>query len=260
MLIRADARLIPLRDACVQTVVTSPPYWGGLRDYGNSRQLGLERQPADYVMAMVDVFREVRRVLRPDGTLWLNLGDVYAASGKGGGGTARRSCWDTVRERKGFRMPPPGFKMKDLTLVPFLLASALREDGWYLRSTIVWRKSAAVEPMRRDRPAVSHEYLFLLALAEIYQAENPGEPWWGHSVWDIRSDANGTHPAIMPRELVRRCIAVSSRPGQLVLDPFIGSGTVGLVAEQQNRRWVGLDLEYQELAAKRTSQRSLVIA
>lgn len=259
MIVRADARHIPLVDGCAQTVVTSPPYWGGLRDYGDPAQLGLEREPCAYVETLVAVFREVRRVLKADGTLWLNMGDVYAASGKGGGGSrGDRACWSTVKERKGFRMPPDGFKQKDLTLVPFMVAAALRIDGWYLRSVIIWRKQSAVEPMRHDRPAVSHEYVFLLTLNEAYFAVNPGERWWGHSVWDIQSDADASHPAAMPSELARRCIVSSCALGGLVFDPFLGSGTVGAVAECLGRRWVGADLSYQDLAANRTRQRGLL--
>lgn len=227
----------------VQCCVTSPPYWGGLRDYGHASQLGMERQPAGYVETLVEVFRGVRNALRDDGTLWLNVGDVYAASGKGGGGNrGDRKAWETVSERKGFRMPPDGYKMKDLTGVAFALADALRVDGWYLRSTIIWRKPSAVEPMRADRPAVSHEYLFLLSKQEIYACEDPGEKWWGHTVWDIRSDSDGSHPAAMPSELARRCIVAGSKPGQVVLDPFGGSGTTGLVAKQFDRSAVLLEL------------------
>lgn len=258
MLIRGDARFLPLIDASVQTCVTSPPYWGGLRDYGHASQIGLEREPSAYVDELVTVFREVRRVLRLDGTLWLNLGDVYAASGKGGGGNrGGRACWETVRDRKGFRMPPPGFKQKDLTLVPFAVANALRADGWYLRSVIVWRKKSATEPMRIDRPAVSHEYVFLLAKSETYFAANPQEKWWGHTVWDIETDADALHPAAMPSELARRCIVASSRSDDVVLDPFVGGGTVSAVAERVGRRSVGLDLNYQVTAASRTAQRNM---
>lgn len=244
-IINGDCRtmLATLPDQSVQCCVTSPPYWGGLRDYGHDDQIGLEREPADYVSVLVGVFREVRRVLRDDGTLWLNVGDVYAASGKGGGGSrGDRKSWDTITDRKGFRMPPAGYKMKDLTLVAFALANALRVDGWYLRSTIIWRKPAAVEPMRADRPAVSHEYLFLLSKHEIYAASNPGEKWWGHTVWDIRTDSDGSHPAAMPSELARRCILVGSQVGDTVLDPFGGSGTTGLIAKQLGRSAVLVEL------------------
>jgi site-specific DNA-methyltransferase (cytosine-N4-specific) len=253
-LLNADARALPLLAESVQCCVTSPPYWGGLRDYGHPAQIGLERDPADYVSALVMVFREVRRVLKPRGTLWLNVGDVYAASGKGGGGNrGGRACWSTVRERKGFRMPPQGFKMKDLTLVPFALADALRRDGWYLRAAVVWKKASAAEPMRLDRPALSHEYVYLLSKSEQYDARNPGEPWWGHTVWEIAQDSDGSHPAAMPRELARRCIVARER----VLDPFMGSGTVGAVAERNGRKWVGCDLGYHELGRESTAQRGL---
>jgi DNA modification methylase len=228
-----------LAENSVHCCVTSPPYWGGLRDYGHAAQLGLERDPAAYVTALVEVFRDVRRVLRGDGCLWLNVGDVYAASGKGGGGSAgERDCWSTVRERKGFRMPPAGYKMKDLTLVAFQVADALRRDGWYLRSTVIWRKHAATEPMRLDRPAVSHEYLFLLAPSEQYQCRGVGEPWWGHSVWD-------------PSELARRCIVTGCPEGGTVLDPFGGAGTTGLVADQLQRNAVLVELNPDYIAIAR---------
>ncbi len=197
----------------------------------------------------MEVFREVRRVLTADGTLWLNVGDVYAAGGNGGGGKKDRKAWATVAGRKGFRMPPHGYKMKDLTLVAFALADAIRRDGWYLRSTIIWRKPSAVEPMRADRVAVSHEYLFLFSKEKRSAAKNPGEKWWGHSVWDIRSDSDGTHPAAMPSELARRCIVAGSSPGGVVLDPFGGSGTTGRVAEQNDRTAVLIELNEDYAAA-----------
>jgi site-specific DNA-methyltransferase (cytosine-N4-specific) len=246
--------------AKVRCIVTSPPYWGGVRDYGRAEQLGLERDPADYVQALVQVFALARNVLADDGSLWLNVGDVFAASGKGGGGNAGdRSSWATVKERKGFRMPPAGYKMKDLTLVPFALADALRRDGWYLRQTIVWRKPAAVEPLRLDRPASSHEYVFLLTKAEHYAVRNPGHKWWGHSVWDIRTDSDGSHPAAMPSELAERCIVCATEPGDVVLDPFVGSGTTARVAQALGRQWVGIELndDYTGLQVASVSQSSL---
>lgn len=124
------------------------------------------------------------------------------------------------------------------------------------RQTIIWRKPAAVEPLRLDRPATSHEYLYLLARSEHYYARNPGERWWGHSVWEVSNDRCGQHPAAMPIELARRCIVCSSKPGDLVLDPFFGSGTTGAVAESLGRRWLGIELNeaYIELSRKRTAQ------
>lgn len=244
----------------VQTCVTSPPYCGGLRDYGCDGQIGLERDPADYVAALSRVFLEVRRVLSASGALWLNIGDTFAASGKGGGGSAgKRGSWDTVSERKGFRMPPDGYKMKDLTLVPFQVADRLRRDGWYLRQTVVWEKLSAVEPVRLDRPSSSHEYLFLFAKSETYATRDPGEKWWQASVWRVPSDVCADHPATMPRELARRCVVASSSRGGIVLDPFGGAGTTGLVAEQEGRRAVLIELnpQYAAMARRRIVQSRL---
>lgn len=232
-----------LPDGCAQTCVTSPPYWGGLRDYGTPGQLGLERNPDAYTDTLAAAFAETARVLKPDGCLWLNLGDAYAASGKGGGGNrGSRRAWETVKDRKGFRMPPAGFKMKDLTLTPFRVAERLRADGWYLRATIIWSKPSAVEPMRLDRPAVSHEYLFLFSRSRVYRCEDPGEPWWGQTVWVVGSETRVDHPAAMPAELARRCIVASSQLGDVVLDPFAGSGTTLAVALELGRRAVGVEL------------------
>ena len=232
--------------------VTSPPYWGGLRDYGHPGQIGLERNPSDYVDVLSAVFVDIRRVLADDGTLWLNVGDVYAASGKGGGGSAgTRGSWDTVRDRKGFRMPPEGYKQKDLTLVPMLLADRLRRDGWYLRQTVIWSKPSATEPKRLDRPSVSHEYLFLFAASEQYAARDPGEDWWGQSVWTIQPEADPGHPAVMPAELVRRCVLSSSSEGDAVIDPFAGSGMVGRVCSRWGRRFIGIEISDEHYATAR---------
>jgi site-specific DNA-methyltransferase (cytosine-N4-specific) len=236
----------------VQTCVTSPPYWGGLRDYGMPGQIGLERDPVDYVYDIVEVARAVRTLLVDGGTFWLNVGDAYAASGKGGGGNAgSRGAWETVRDRKGFRMPPRGYKMKDLVLASFAVAEAMRADGWYLRSTIVWEKPSAVEPTRLDRPAVSHEYLFLFSNSEIYTAHQPGAAWWSHSVWRITQDREALHPAAFPRELAARCIVVGSRAGDTVLDPFMGSGTVAHVCKSMARNFIGCELNPTYVAIKR---------
>ena len=243
--IQGDCReILPtLDEESVHCVVTSPPYWGGLRDYGIPGQIGLERQPEEYVRVLVEVFDMVRRVLRSDGSLWLNVGDVYAASGKGGGGNqGDRHAWETVKHRKGFRMPPPGYKMKDLTLVAMQLGDALRRAGWYMRSTIIWRKPAAVEPMRLDRPAVSHEYIYLLTKSEECTVRNPGEAWWGHTVWEFAPENDAEHPAAFPPELPRRCIVASTKVGDTLLDPFGGHGTTGFVADRLKRNAVQIEL------------------
>lgn len=153
----------------VNCCVTSPPYWG-LRDYEVDGQIGLEKTPEEYVNNLVDVFREVRRVLREDGTLWLNLGDSYASGGRGGGGsfTDERRAWKSNSEAKGWRSASSGLKNKDLVGIPWMVAFALRADGWYLRSDIIWEKPNAMPSSVKDRPTVSHEYIFLLSKNSMY--------------------------------------------------------------------------------------------
>ena len=179
MIIQADARNIPLRDGCVQTVVTSPPYWG-LRDYGVSGQIGLEPTPEDYVATMVAVFREVRRVLRDDGTVWLNLGDSYAVRRYWRRSEAvrqigsRRRIAARISTRQAFRAEwrrhevLAGLKPKDLCGIPWRVAFALQADGWYLRSDIIWAKPNPMPESVTDRPTRSHEYIFLLSKSERY--------------------------------------------------------------------------------------------
>lgn len=264
LLLQGSASHLPLRDESVQCVVTSPPYFGSVRVYQGAQTipgwgcvLGEERNPSEYAVHLVEVFREVRRVLRRDGTVWLNIGDVYAASGKGGGGIrgARATNWSAVvTERKGFRMPPAGYKQKDITSIPFTVVDALRADGWYHRATIIWSKPCAVEPKRLDRPSLSHEYLFMLSRSEQYAARDPGEAWWQRSVWDISPVGSAEHPAMFPDELPRRCIVSSSKPGDVVLDPFNGSGTTGRVAIRHGRSYVGLDISREYLAEQATKR------
>jgi len=186
MIIRADARSLPLKDGCVNCVVTSPPYFG-LRDYGVARQIGLEPTPEAYVSALITVFREVRRVLKSDGVCWLNLGDSYAGSGKGGNpdkgkqstnrgsqsigvlygkiGDSARLASVTNVTRKTWEI---GAKAKDLLMIPARVALALQADGWYLRSDIIWSKPNPMPESVADRPTRAHEYLFLLAKSERY--------------------------------------------------------------------------------------------
>lgn len=180
LIVQADARQIPLADFSVNCVVTSPPYWG-LRDYGVAGQVGLEPTPEEYISAMVAVFREVKRVLRDDGTLWLNLGDSYSGSwarsdnpgGKGGLSKMQASNLGsyTVGESVSRAVPrvcPNGLKPKDLIGIPWMLAFALRSDGWYLRSDIIWSKPNPMPESVTDRPTKAHEYIFLLSKSEKY--------------------------------------------------------------------------------------------
>ncbi len=166
-------QLRTLPDELVQCCVTSPPYWG-LRDYGVAGQLGLEKTPEEYVAKMVEGFREVRRVLREDGVLWLNLGDSYASGGRGGGmdgedGEKQRSNQGALL---GPKKAPPGLKPKDLVGIPWLVAFALRADGWYLRSDIIWHKPNPMPESVTDRPTKSHEYIFLMSKSAKYHYDH----------------------------------------------------------------------------------------
>lgn len=247
--------LTDIPEESIHCCVTSPPYWAK-RDYGCRNQIGMEPTPEEYLERLVAVFDEVRRVLLPDGVCWINIGDSYASGGNGGGGSLSRSrkSYRAMAGRKGWRKEPPGYKDRDLTMVSAMLAILLRDAGWFLRQSIVWRRPNANEPVRRDRPSTSHEYLFLLSKSKRSRARDPGEKWWQSSVWDIApSSGIDGHGAPMPDELARRCIVASTGVGDTVLDPFGGAGTTGLVADRLGRDAVLIELnpEYCEMARHR---------
>jgi DNA modification methylase len=237
-----------------QTCITSPPYWS-LRDYGITGQIGLESSVEAYISALVDVFKHAQRVMREDGTLWLNIGDSYTSGGR----TWRAPDKKNPVRAMDIRPPTPaGLKPKDLIGVPWRLAFALQESGWYLRADIIWNKPNCQPESVKDRPTRSHEYLFLLSKSEKYlyqsgEARGPNERNL-RTVWDIHTQAlREAHFASFPPSLVRPCIALATREGDLVLDPFIGSGTTGVVALDMNRRFVGIELNpaYMEIAERR---------
>lgn len=306
-------------DCCV----TSPPYYG-LRDYGIPEQIGLQEQPEEYIQKLVLVFREVRRVLRDDGTLWLNMGDSYAGSNKErnkdgqpckGNSISRDSnnkFGGTLTAKKNI-----GYKSKDLMGIPWKLAFALQEDGWYLRQDIIWHKPNCMPESVKDRCTKSHEYIFLLSKSKKYYFDYEAikEPCVGfdnrlpagsegtltpnsrirkgnsktfrggvythdnafnnsaslernshgnspndegkrnkRDVWSVATRGyNGAHFATFPPELITPCVLAGSREGGLILDPFFGSGTTGEVAKNNNRKFLGIELnpEYAKLAAAR---------
>ena len=339
---RAQLALLP--GECVQTVVTSPPYWG-LRDYGVEGQIGLEPvmdclgwatgAPCGecFICHIVDVFRAVRRVLKKDGTCWVNMGDAYAGS-RGeflGPSEPSKAEWGKVASRRRDDEPiprsdvrVPGLKPKDMMCQPWRVAMALQADGWYLRQDIIWRKPNPMPETAKDRCTKQHEYLFLLSKSRryYYDAEaikepcspgtharlsqdlerqvgsaranggtRPGRPMKAvgakprtqgrkhdpadgnknnasfdaamavmpedrnkRSVWDIPTESfKGAHFATFPRALVRPCILAGSRPGDLVLDPFGGSGTTAAVAQELARDWVICELNtaYADIAHDR---------
>lgn len=248
------AELAKLPDESVHCVVTSPPYWRQ-RDYDVAGQIGLEATPEEYVDALSKVFGAVRRTLAPSGSCWLNIADKWAGGGNGGGGSLskKRSAWRQSVGKKGWRAPPAGWKEKDLVLTAFMTAERLRQDGWFLRKTIVWSKPSATEPCRIDRPSLSHEYVFLLSKINDSAARDPGESWWHSSVWEIAPEHFEDHPAVMPAELARRCILAGCPPGGTVLDCFLGSGTTALVADRLGRNCIGIELSeaYAAMARRR---------
>jgi len=291
-----------------QMCVTSPPYFG-LRDYGHDGQIGLEQTPDEYIKAMVEVFRCVWDVLADDGTLWLNIGDSYAAQrggthmpaqtvagGVGGKGNEKafRGMGDEKRGSAHRNASAIGLKHKDLIGIPWMLAFALRADGWYLRQDIIWSKPNPMPESVRDRCTKAHEYIFLLSKSERYffDSEAMKEPAVraGHkaggskyssadadtalggrhtaatlagvvaetrnrrSVWTVATQPyKGAHFATFPPDLIKPCILAGSRQDDIVLDPFMGSGTTAQVAIQHGRRYLGCELneEYKTLQDER---------
>ncbi len=318
-------------DESVHCCITSPPYFG-LRDYGMAGQIGLEQTPAEFVSRLVEVFREVRRVLRDDGTLWVNMGDSYASGGRGGGGTfmAERGdgAWKGRSEASGWRSAPQGLKHKDLVGIPWRLAFALQDDGWYLRQDIIWHKPNPMPESVRDRCTKAHEYLFLLSKSPRYYFDREAiaeplapasvarlaQPGWEdqqgsarvpgkangamkavggsrsrrysfaretkstagthgqkaqhrpdrpdidysatrnkRSVWSVPTGGfRGAHFATFPPDLIRPCVLAGAPRDGLILDPFGGAGTTGLVAMQEGRRSVLLELNPEYAAIART--------
>jgi DNA modification methylase len=262
-----------------QTCVTSPPYFG-LRDYGHDGQIGLEETPEEYIKAMVEVFRCVWDVLEDDGTLWLNIGDSYAGNnsrasnnGRAGFGNEREKVVNRTGE---------GLKTKDLIGIPWMLAFALRADGWFLRQDIIWHKPNPMPESVQDRCTKAHEYIFLMSKsqkyyydheaikeplkgepetrdknAEGYQADyskgdrfSKGERVFGadgmankRSVWSVPvKPYTGAHFAVFPSELIEPCILAGAPVGGIVLDPFMGSGTTAQVSQDLGRQYIGCEL------------------
>ena len=247
-----------LPSECVRCIVTSPPYWG-MRDYGIEEQIGLETALPQFLHRLVAIFAEVKRVLTSDGTLWLNIGDGYTSGNRGWRAPDKKNPARAMEVRPD---TPEGLKPKDLIGMPWRLAFALQADGWYLRSDVVWNKPNAMPESVKDRPSRSHEYLFMLSKSERYfynwqAAQEPTDAGGlrnRRSVWNVNTKPfSGAHFATFPPELIRPCILASTEPDDYVLDPFFGSGTVGLVCQEQHRRYVGIELnpDYVALATKR---------
>jgi len=305
MILHGDVldKLQEIESESIQCVVTSPPYWG-LRDYGIEGQLGLEATPELYVEKMVKVFREVKRVLKNDGTVWLNLGDSY----NGYKGNQYSDHNDSkyagfsghpARESK-YGLEAKNLKPKDLVGIPWRVAFALQSDGWYLRQDIIWHKPNPMPESVTDRCTKSHEYIFLLSKSAKYYydadaiREQHKHPEVTHksdtksinqekvyfnnaptnlgrcgnhelgankrSVWTINTKPyKDAHFAVFPPKIPELCIKAGSKEGDVVLDPFFGSGTTGWIAQRLGRKWIGIELnaEYIKIAEKRFIQHEL---
>lgn len=301
-------RLKELPDQSVNCCVTSPPYWG-LRDYGNDGQIGLEQTPDAFITELVSVFGEVKRVLRDDGTLWVNMGDSYSSHKdcksvsqtlSRGGSSESASVIEKGKSvsRNSKVLKSVGLKNKDLVGIPWMLAFALRSDGWYLRQDIIWHKPNPMPESVRDRCTKAHEYIFLLSKSPKYyfDSEAMQEPsaqlgktnirFGGNkygdsddpkhatksgntyidsgkrnkrSVWTVTTRPfKGAHFATFPPALIEPCILAGCPEGGIVLDPFFGAGTTGLVAQRHNRKWIGCELnpEYAAIAQARIESES----
>ncbi len=257
----ADARLKlkTFPDQHFQCCVTSPPYWG-LRDYDYPNQIGAEEKLDDYIRDIVAVFGEVRRTLRDDGTFWLNIGDAYTSGGRTWRAPDKKNPGRAMNYRPD---TPDGLKPKDLIGLPWRIAFALQEDGWYLRSDIVWNKPNCQPESVKDRPTRSHEYVFLFSKSEQYyfDQESIKEPAVGdgghknrRTVWNINTEGfKGAHFAVFPPKLVEYCVLAGSPADTVILDPFLGTGTVAVVSTRLQRRCVGIEMKplFAEMAAQR---------
>ena len=258
-------------DEKARCCITSPPYYG-LRNYGGEDcQIGLEESPEEYIQKLVKVFQEVRNNLTEDGTLWLNIGDSYYnyRPGKGQGlvkqtVSANKQDLPDKCARRGNKLE--GYKEKDLMGIPWMLAFALRADGWYLRQDIIWSKPNPMPESVRDRCTKSHEYMFLLSKNQNYYfdvdaikvANSTGNQFKRRkSVWNINTKPNkDAHFAVYPPELIEPCILASSQQNDIILDPFMGSGTTAMVAKSLGRYYIGCELheDYVNLIENRISQ------
>lgn len=298
-----------LESKSIQAIVTSPPYWG-LRDYDNDNQIGQEEHPESYVNNIVSLARKFKRVLKDDGLFWLNLGDTYFGA-KGGHWSSDNSFTNdtTGTKYREHRKAPPKhtyLKTKDLVGIPWKVAIALQQDGWYLRNDIIWVKNNPMPEAVKDRFAKSHEHIFLLSKSKHYyfDYESVLEPYteplnrWGgerfndveqtkyldsgvdsyrhqdkdgkgklsrpnpkgkvrKDVWTLNTSSfKGSHFAVFPERIPELCIKASTRKGDTVLDPFMGSGTTAVIAQRLGRKWVGIELnaEYVKIIEGRTSQ------
>jgi site-specific DNA-methyltransferase (adenine-specific) len=242
-----------LPDECVHSIITSPPYYAQ-RDYGAPEQIGLEETPEQYIERLVEIFCEARRVLRKDGTFWLNIGDTYVGATsqhKEGGSQGKNSRYSrkhmngiptTGRAKRNKTFYEMGLPMKSLVGMPWRVAFALQQNGWILRCDIIWHRPSASESVK-DRPTHAHEYVFMFAKSQHYYYDRSAMLTQTganiHSVWKIGgSPFTGAHCAVFPPELIDSIVRASCPPNGIIFDPFGGTGTVGLVSHQYGRNFI----------------------
>ena len=295
-----------LADQSINTCITSPPYWG-LRNYQEDKQFGMEDTPEEFISNLVDVFREVKRVLRDDGTVWLNLGDTYCGTGHKGNYTDPKHKEGRNGQKIALNNKIDGLKSKDLVGIPWRVALALQQDGWYLRQDIIWHKPNTMPESVKDRCTKAHEYIFLLSKNKKYyydyeaikeDAKRPnerqifggskaknntikkddpmsrgGSEQWGReiitspkrnkrSVWTVPTKPfKGAHFATFPPELIEPCILAGCPEGGVVLDPFGGSGTTAVVANNHYRNAVLIELNrsYIAIMKKRLEEQGSIL-
>jgi DNA modification methylase len=279
----------------VQSCITSPPYYG-LRDYGHDGQIGNELTPKEFIDNLVEVFACVWDVLKDDGTLWVNLGDTYSAGGRGAGSKIQSANKGSVTGNVLGTWKVDGYRPKNLLGMPWKLAFALQDFGWNLRQDIIWHKPNPMPESVTDRCTKAHEYFFLLSKSQKYYFDHnaikePVKEDWGtrdrtngkyhndgtgltphtgltksydmankRSVWSVNTSTfKGAHFATYPPELIEPCILASSKAGDIILDPFFGSGTTGQVAQNLGRKWIGCELnkDYEDIQNERVKQQGL---
>jgi DNA modification methylase len=258
-------------DESINSIITSPPYYAQ-RDYGAEKQIGLEANHDLYIQALVGVFQEARRVLRNDGTFWLNIGDNYVGATsqhKGGGSQGKTSRYSrkhmngvptTGRKKRNQTFYQMGLPMKSLVGMPWRVALALQSDGWILRCDIIWHRPSASESVK-DRPTHAHEYIFMFSKKQHYYYDRSfmlTETGANiQSVWRVTGTPfTGAHCATFPPELIEPIVLASCPEKGVILDPFGGSGTIGLVAKQHSRHFIlcEINVEIAELARRRISE------
>jgi len=251
-----------LPENSIQCAITSPPYWG-MRDYKIKEQIGLEDTLEGYLGNLLAVLTEIKRVLKNNGTFWLIIGDGYTSGNRKYRAEDKKNSVRAMNIRPD---TPDGLKPKDLIGIPWRLAFALQNDGWYLRSDIIWHKPNAMPESVKDRPYRNHEYIFLFSKSEKYffnataLIDENGKK--KRSVWEIPVKSNKfNHKAMFPPELIIACINSSTNESDYVIDPFFGSGTVGAVCEKLDRNFIGIELnpEYVKQAFSKMRGKCIVM-